>query len=157
MVFQVLPGVSCYVPADLQGLEVIKVCAAQLPETPGRRPVTLPRLRLQQEVLAEGGQSGEQRQEAGISVVEVDPHGDRQAEAQVEAGAAVLLEVAPQRLGVPDGVHGDEGDAAARRDKPLRPLDEELIQVKAQQVNLPLLFAPHHMLVKSFAQLLGIK
>lgn len=84
----------CNVPADLQVLEVIKVCATQLPQTPGRGSVTLPRLSLQQEVLAEGGQTREQLQEPRISMVEVDPHGDRQAEAQVEAGTAVLIEVA---------------------------------------------------------------
>lgn len=31
VVLKVLPGMFCYVPTDLQGLEVIKVCATQLP------------------------------------------------------------------------------------------------------------------------------
>lgn len=30
-VLEVLPGVFRHVPADLQGLEVVKVCTAQLP------------------------------------------------------------------------------------------------------------------------------
>lgn len=69
VVLQVLPGMFCYIPTDLQGFEVIKVCAPQLPETPGCGSVTLPRLSLQQEVLAEGSQSREQLQEPRISMV----------------------------------------------------------------------------------------
>jgi len=54
---QVLPGMIRRVPPDLQGLEVVKVRAAQLPQAPGCRAVTLPGLGLQQEVLADGGQA----------------------------------------------------------------------------------------------------
>lgn len=89
-------------------------------------------------MLAEGGQSREQLQEPGISVIQVDPHGDRQAEDQVEAGTAVLVEVAVQLVGVFNDVHGDEGDAAGQRVDLLSALDEHLIQVKAQEVNLSL-------------------
>lgn len=72
-------------------------------------------------------------------MVQVDPHGDRQAEDQVEAGTTVLAEIAVQLVGVFNDVHGDEGDAARQRVDQLSALDEDLIQVKAQEVNLSLL------------------
>lgn len=112
-------------------------------------------------MLAEGGQAGEQLQEPRIPVVQVDPHGDRQAEAQVEAGAAVLVQVVLQLVGVFNDVHGDEGDAAGPRVDPSRALDEHLVQVEAQEVNLSVirLFVTHRhqVLVKGFAQFLKIK
>lgn len=66
---QMFPGMFCNVPADLQGLEVVKVRAAQLPQPPSRRAVALPRLGLEQEVLTGGGQAREQLQQAGVPVV----------------------------------------------------------------------------------------
>lgn len=68
-------------------------------------------------------------------MVQVDPHGDRQAEAQVEAGTAVLIEVALQFVGIFNDVHGDEGDAVGQRVDLLSTLNEDLVQVKAQEVN----------------------
>lgn len=88
----------------------------------------------------------------------MDPHGDRQAEAQVEAATAVLVEVGLQLVGVFIDVHGDEGDAAGQRVDLLSTLDEDLIQVKAQEVNLSVIWLfvthRHQMLVKGFAQFL---
>lgn len=68
----------------------------------------------------------------------MDPHGDRQAEAQVEVGTAVLVEVALQLVSVLNNVHGDEGDAAGERVDLLSTLDEDRIQVKTQEVNFSL-------------------
>lgn len=88
----------------------------------------------------------------------MDPHGDRQAEAQVEAGTAVLVEVGLQLVGVFIDVHGDKGDAAGQRIDLLSTLDEDLIQVKAQEVNFSVIWLfvthRHQMLVKGFAQFL---
>lgn len=155
-----LLGVLCHVPADLQLLEVVKVRAAQFPEAPRSRAVALPGLRLQQQVLADGSQAGEQPQQARVSVVQVDPHGDGQAQAQVEAGAVALAQVGAQLLRVSDGVQRDEGDAVGQRVGLLRPLNELLVQVEAQEVNLPpgrRLFALgllHQVFVQGHAQFL---
>lgn len=70
-------------------------------------------------------------------MVQVDPHGDSQTQAQVEVGAAVLNEVRLQLLNIFDDVQWDEGDAAGQRVGLLRPLNEHLIQVEAQEVNIP--------------------
>lgn len=53
----------------------------------------------------------------------------------MEAGTAVLVEIALQLVGVFNDVHGDERDAAGQRVDLLSTLDEDLIQVKAQEVN----------------------
>lgn len=53
----------------------------------------------------------------------------------MEAGTAVLVEVALQLFGVFNDVHSDEGDAAGQRVGLLSTLNEDLIQVKAQEVN----------------------
>jgi len=132
---QVLPGVLGDVPPDLQALEVVKVGAAQLPQPPGCGAVALPGLRLQQEVLADGGQAREQPEQAGVPVVQVDPHGDGQAQTQVEAGGAVPVEVLPEPVGAFGDVQGDEGDVAGQRVVLLSPLDEGLVQVQAQQMD----------------------
>lgn len=127
----------CHIPTDLQGLEVVKVCASQLSQPPGRGAVALPGLCLQQEVLADGGQAREQLQQPGVSVVKVDPHGDSQAQTQVEVRAAVVHEVVLQLVCVFSDVQRDEGDAGGQRVGLLSPLNEDLIQVKAQEPNFP--------------------
>lgn len=53
----------------------------------------------------------------------------------MEAGTAVLVEVALQLFSVFNDVHSDEGDAAGQRVGLLSTLNEDLIQVKAQEVN----------------------
>lgn len=132
---QMLSCMRCYVPSDLQGLKVVKVWAAQLSQPPGRRAVALPGLCLQQEVLADGGQAREQLQQAQVPVVQVDPHGDSQAQTQVEVGAALQVQVILQLLCVFSDVQRDEGDAAGKRVGLLSPLNEDLIQVKAQELH----------------------
>lgn len=67
----------------------------------------------------------------------MDPHGYSQAQTQVEAGAAVLVEVSLQLVGVLNDVQRDEGDAAGQRVGLLSALDEDFIQVEAQEVNFP--------------------
>lgn len=157
---QVVLGLLGHVPPDLQLLEVVKVRAAQFPEAPRRRAVALPGLRLQQQVLADFRQAAQQPQEALVSVVQVDPHGDGQTQAQVEVGAAVLAQVGAQLLRVAHGVQGDEGDVGGQRVVLLRPLHQPLVQVEAQQVDLPpgrRLIGPlvlHQVFVESHAQLL---
>jgi len=88
----------------------------------------------------------------------MDPHGDSQAQTQVEVGAAVLDEVVLQPLGVFGDVQRDEGDAARLRVGLLRPLNKAFIQVEAQEVNFPLvrlLFRLlQQMLVKGHTQFL---
>lgn len=134
---QVLSGVLRHVPTDLQVLEVVKVWAAQFPQPSRCRSVALPGLRLQQEVLADVCQAGEQPQQARVSVVQVDPHGDSQTQAQVESGAAVLNEVRLQLLSIFADVQWDKGDVPGQRVGLLRPLNEHLVQVEAQEVNVP--------------------
>ena len=158
---QVLPDMFRYVPVDLQGLEAVKVRAAQLPQAPGGRAVALPGLGLQQEVLADGGQAREELQQAGVSVVQMDPHGDSQAQTQVEEGAAVSTEVALQLLPVCGDVQREEGDAAGQRVGVLRSLNQSLVQVESQEMNFsPLrLFSTqgrlHHMVIEGYAQVLS--
>ena len=158
---QVLPDMLRYVPVNLQGLEVVKVWAAQLPQAPGGWAVALPGLGLQQEVLADGGQVREQLQQAGVSVVQMDPHGDSQAQTQVEEGAAVSTEVALQRLRVCGDVKRDEGDVAGQRVGVLRSLNQSLVQVEPQEMNFsPLRLVStegrlHHMVIEGYAQVLS--
>lgn len=135
MSLQMLPGALCHVALDPQGLEVLEVRAAQLPEPPGRGAVTLPGLSLQQEVVADGGEARQQLQEARVSVVQMDPHGDRQAQTQVEVGAAMLVEVLLQMVGFLSDVQPHEGDVAVQRIGLLRPLNKSSVQVKPQKVN----------------------
>lgn len=155
---QMLPGMIRHVPPDFKGLKVVKVGATQLPEPPGCRAVTFPRLRLKQEMLADGGQAREQLRQASVSVVQVDPHGDCQAETQVEPRAAMLTEVDFQLLGVFSDVQSDEGDAVLQRVGLLCPLNKTLIQIKSQQVHFSSTLVPfrlrHQMLVKGYAQFL---
>lgn len=68
-------------------------------------------------------------------MVQVDPHGDSQAQTQVEVGAALQVQVILQLLCVFSDVQRDEGDAAGKRVGLLSPLNEDLIQVKAQELH----------------------
>lgn len=86
-------------------------------------------------MLADGGQAREQLQQAQVPVVQVDPHGDSQAQTQVEVGAALQVQVILQLLCVFSDVQRDEGDAAGKRVGLLSPLNEDLIQVKAQELH----------------------
>ena len=68
-------------------------------------------------------------------MVQVDPHGDSQAQTQVEVGAALLVQVILQLLCVFSDVQRDEGDAVRKRIGLLSPLNEDLIQVEAQELH----------------------
>ncbi|CAB1315585.1 unnamed protein product, partial [Coregonus sp. 'balchen'] len=59
-------------------------------QPPGSRAVALPGLGLQEKVLADGCQPGEEPQQGSVSMVQVDPHGNSQAQGEVEAEAAML-------------------------------------------------------------------
>lgn len=137
---QVVPGVLRHIPSDPQALEVVEVRPAQLPQPTGRGPIALPGLSLQDEVVAHGGQAGEERQQGGVSVVQVDPHGDGETEAHLEAGVTVILEVVLQRIPVASGggggdVQRNEGDVPGMRVGLLGSLDEALVQVEPQDVS----------------------
>lgn len=147
-------GVFCNVAVDLQGLKVIEVRAAQLPEAAGCRAVTLPGLSLQQEVGADGGEARQQLQQARVSVVQVDPHGDGQAQTQVEVGAAVLAEEVLQLVGFLSDVQLDEGDVAVERVGLLCALNKSFIQVKPQKLNCALLWFLDKMFVDGHTQVL---
>lgn len=132
MFLQMLPGMFAHVPAHLKALEMVKVRAPKLPKPAGRRAVALPGLRLQQKMLAKLCQSWEQPQQASVAVVQVDPHGDGQAQGQVKAGAVVTGQVFPQRRTVTGDVQQGEGDAALVGFILLGSPDEGLVQIQAQ-------------------------
>lgn len=73
---QDLHNLCVHVPPDGQGVEVIEVMESELAETPCSCPVTLPGLWLHQQVVAEGGQMGQELPQAVVAMVQVDPHGD---------------------------------------------------------------------------------
>lgn len=90
----------------------------------------------------------------------MDPHGNSQAQTQVKVGAAVLVEVILQLVSVCSDVQRDKGDAAGQRVGLLSPLNEGLVQVKAQEknfVHIRFFFTHrllHQMLVKGDTQFL---
>lgn len=163
---QVSPGMLRHVPAQLQTLEVVEVGTAELAEPARRGPIALPGLRLQDEVLADGRQAGEEPQQSRVAVVQVDPHGDGETETHVEAGTPVASEVVPQRIlpghrGVrlPGDIERDKGDVLGERVGPLGAQDEAVVQVEAQEMSahrlLMILCSRHQMSVQSHTQVLG--
>jgi len=141
LALQVSPSMLRHVPADLQALEVVEVGAAELAEPARRGAIALPGLRLQDEVLADGRQAGEEPQQSRVPVVQVDPHGDGETETHVETGTPVASEVVPQRIlghrGVrlPGDIERDKGDVLGERVGLLGALDEAVVQVEAQEMS----------------------
>lgn len=66
-------------------------------ETSGGIPVALPRLRLYYHVVRPVGEARQQRSQAVVPVIQVDPHGGREAEDGVEALPDASLQVAGPR------------------------------------------------------------
>lgn len=110
-------------------------------------------------MTADGGQTGEKLQQAGVSVVQMDPHCDSQTKSQVEVGTTVLVEVALQWLTICSDVQRDEGDSAGQRVCLQSSLNQSFIQVEAQEMNLVprTLFFVHHMFIKGYTQVLLLR
>lgn len=88
----------------------------------------------------------------------MDPHGDGQAQTEVEVGAAVLSEVVLQLVHVLGDVQVQEGDVAVERVDLLGSLNKSFIQVESQEMNFPsvcrLFWLLHHMVVEGHTQFL---
>ena len=77
----------------LERLHVLEFRLFALPHPSGSRLITLPGLGFKQDQITEFGQIAEELLQSAISVIQMNPHADRETEDDVEFGAALVGEV----------------------------------------------------------------
>lgn len=108
------------------------------PQPPRRVPVAPPGLRLDDDHLREAAGPPQELLQAAVAVIQVDPHGDREAEHHVESRLAEPREVPPQRpvAVLRQKVQTLEGHAIRPRIALARSLDQDRVEVHADQGDL---------------------
>lgn len=123
------------------------------PSQPPRRvSVTPPGLRLDDDHVRELAGPSQELLQAAVAVIQVDPHGDREAEHHVESRFTEPREIPPERPAavLRQKVQTLEGHAIRARIALARSLDQDRVEIHADQGDLRLIL--RHGLLEEVAQ-----
>lgn len=112
-----------------------EILQSRLPQSPRGFSVTLPRLWLDDDHLRQSTGSRQELLETVVAIIQMDPHGDGEAEHHVESRLIKLCQILPQSfvrlLVLRQKVQAFEGQAIPARIAFARSLDQDRVQIHA--------------------------